>query len=87
MLVQSRQIEFICELHFSWKKTASILGIIESTLRRRRHELDLSADQNHNWSELSSIKKNILSLLNVTPIKYFIYPGRRDTCMLSHPLE
>ena len=38
LIVQREQIEFLCELHFSWAKIAQILGISESTLQQQ-HEL------------------------------------------------
>lgn len=36
IVVNEDQIQFFRSLHFSWKKIASLLGISESTLRRRR---------------------------------------------------
>ena len=53
LIVQREQIEFLRELHFPWVKIARILGISESTLRRRRCELQLSDDDDQNFSELS----------------------------------
>ena len=52
IVVEREQIEFLRELHFSWAKIASLLGISESTLRRRRRELNLN-DDNENWTALS----------------------------------
>ena len=52
IVVEREQIEFLRELHFSWAKIASLLGISESTLRRRRRELNLNGD-NENWTALS----------------------------------
>ena len=31
IVIEREQIEFLCELHFSWVKIASLLGIGEST--------------------------------------------------------
>ena len=39
IVIKREQIEFLNELHFSWVKIASLLGISGSTLRRRRREL------------------------------------------------
>lgn len=52
IVVEREQIEFLRELHFSWVKIASLLGISESTLRRRRRELNLN-DDSENWTVLS----------------------------------
>ena len=49
IVVEREQTEFLRELHFSCVKIASLLGISESTLRRRRWELNLS-DDNENWT-------------------------------------
>ena len=55
LIVQREQIEFLRELHFPWTKIAQILGISESSLRRRRHEMQLYThdDDSDNFSELS----------------------------------
>ena len=52
IVVEREQIEFLREMHFSWVKIARLLGISESTLRRRRRELNLN-DDNENWTALS----------------------------------
>lgn len=52
IVIEREQIEFLRELHFSWVKIASLLGISESTLRRRRRELNLD-DDSGNWTALS----------------------------------
>ena len=52
VVIEREQIEFLRELHFSWVKIASLLGVSESTLRRRRRELNLN-DDNENWTALS----------------------------------
>ena len=52
IVIEREQIEFLRELHFSWVKIASLLGISESTLRRRRRELNLD-DDSENWTALS----------------------------------
>ena len=55
LVVQREQVEFLRELHFSWAKIARILGISESTLRRRREHLQLCShnDDDQNFSEIS----------------------------------
>ena len=55
LIVQREQIEFLRELHFPWITIAQILGISESSLRRRRHEMQLYThdDDSDNFSELS----------------------------------
>ena len=57
LIVQREQIEFLRELHFPWTKIARILGISESTLRRRRNEMQLCPhdDDGEHFSELSGI--------------------------------
>ena len=55
IVIEREQIEFLRELHFSWVKIASLLGISESTLRRRRRELNLNNDS-ENWTALSGEK-------------------------------
>ena len=52
IVIEREQIEFLLELHFSWVKIASLLGISESTLCRRRRELNLN-DDSENWTALS----------------------------------
>ena len=54
IVVQRGQIEFLRELHFSWVKIANLLGISESTLRRRRRELNWN-DDTENWTALSGV--------------------------------
>ena len=44
IVIEREKIEFLRELHFSWVKMAGLLGISESTLRRRRRELSLNDD-------------------------------------------
>ena len=55
LIVQHEQIEFLRELHFPWIKIAQILGISESSLCRRRHEMQLYThdDDSDNFLELS----------------------------------
>jgi len=54
IVIERGQIEFLRELHFSWVKIASLLGISERTLRRRRRELNLN-DESQNWTVLSGV--------------------------------
>lgn len=35
-VIEEEQIRFLREMHFPWKKIANLLGVSESTLRRRR---------------------------------------------------
>ncbi|XP_028413841.1 uncharacterized protein LOC114536687 isoform X1 [Dendronephthya gigantea] len=69
LVIQREQIEFLRELHFSWAKIAQILGISESTLRRKRDELQLSTDIEDNFSELSDnqLKEIATEIRRVTP--------------------
>ena len=64
ILVHREQIEFLHEVHFSWVKIASILGITESTLRRRRAELCIDDDQ-QDWSQMSGNRLGIIILLYI----------------------
>ena len=52
IVIEREQIEFLRKLHFSWVKIVTMLGISESTLRRRRRELNLD-DDSENWTALS----------------------------------
>ena len=42
-VIEEDQIRFVREMHFPWKKIADLLGVSESTLRRR--EIDVWHDQ------------------------------------------
>ena len=52
IVIEREQIEFLRELHFSWVKIASLLGISESTLHQRRRELNLN-DDSETWTALT----------------------------------
>lgn len=68
IVIEREQIEFLRELHFSWVKIASLLGISESTLRRRRRELNLD-DDNGNWTALSDsqLEDAVKEISSITP--------------------
>eukprot|EP00794_Sanderia_malayensis_P011505 gene11505-12700_t len=49
LIVQEEQMEFLRSMHFPWVKIAQLLGISESTLRRRREASGIVS----NWSSIS----------------------------------
>ena len=49
--VDEEQITFLRSLHFSWRKIAGLLGVSESTLRRRRNEH--TEGNESNWSAIT----------------------------------
>ena len=49
--VDEEQIGYLRSLHFSWRKFASLLGVSESTLRRRRKEY--TEGNESNWSDIT----------------------------------
>ena len=51
--VDEEQITFLRSLHFSWRKIAGLLGVSESTLRRRRKEY--TEGNENNWSAITGI--------------------------------
>ena len=74
LIVQREQIEFLRELHFPWTKIARILGISDSTLRRRREELQLRSNDfdDQNFSELSGSYLNELLLKALSTKSVFV---------------
>ena len=49
--VDEEQIIFLRSLHFRWRKIASLLGVSESTLRRRRSKYTEGSESN--WSVIT----------------------------------
>ena len=52
IIVEEEQITYLRGLHFSWGRIAHLLGISESTLRRRRAEIQ---DEDHvsHWTDIT----------------------------------
>ena len=67
IIVEREQLEFLRELHFPWAKIACLLGISESTLRWRRHNLGLN-DTDDNWTTLSGVQNlQVDKVQHITP--------------------
>ena len=52
VVIRREQIEFLRKLQFSWAKIACLLGVSESTVHRRRNELNIS-DEHISWTTIS----------------------------------
>ena len=65
LIVQVEQIEFLRSMHFPWVKIAHMLGVSESTLRRRREASGIISD----WSSISdeAIEDLVSAIRRTTP--------------------
>jgi hypothetical protein len=52
-VIGEEQIRFLRELHFSWVKIANLLGVSESTLRRRRILYGMTTEEEPNWAMIT----------------------------------
>lgn len=62
LLVHEEQIRFLRSLHFTWRKIAWLLGISESTLRRRKANIIDDAAGTMAWSNVSGMKLRLNKL-------------------------
>ena len=53
IIIQDEQIHFLRSLHFSWEKIAWLLGVSESTLRRRRQEMHMTDNEHTTWTNIT----------------------------------
>lgn len=53
IIIQDEQIIFLRSLHFSWEKIACLLGVSESTLRRRRQQMSITSDEHFSWTNIA----------------------------------
>lgn len=68
-IVEEEQIRFLRELHFSWVKIANLLGVSESTLRRRRILYGMTADEEPNWTMITDddLERTVREIQELTP--------------------
>lgn len=59
IIIHEEQIQFLRGLHFSWEKIAWLLGISESTLRRRRQDMHMSNNEDHSWTNITGLHYNV----------------------------
>jgi len=62
-------MRFSRELHFPWKKIADLLGVSESTLRRRRSIYGMTGDEEPSWTQISDneLEKIVQEIEELTP--------------------
>jgi len=68
-VIAEEQIRFLRELHFPWKKIADLLGVSESTLRRRRSIYGMTGDEEPSWTQISDndLEKIVQEIQELTP--------------------
>ncbi|XP_028393179.1 uncharacterized protein LOC114517591 [Dendronephthya gigantea] len=68
VVVKCEQILFLRELHFSWAKIASLLGVSVSTLNRKRNELNIP-DEDDSWTTISDerLEREVEEIRSLTP--------------------
>ena len=68
LIIEKEQIEFLRDLHFTWRGIARLLCISESTLSRRRESLDINNEQ-RSWSDISDeqLESTVQDIRKVTP--------------------
>ena len=66
-VIEEEQIRFLRELHFPWKKIADLLGVSESTLRRRRMMYGMTGDEDLSWTKISDtdLEKTVQETPNI----------------------
>ena len=69
MSSQKSKYGFLRELHFPWKKIADLLGVSESTLRRRRSIYGMTGDEEPSWTQISDndLEKIVHEIQELTP--------------------
>ena len=53
IIIEDEQIHFLRSLHFSWGKIAWLLGVSESTLRRKRQEMHMTDNEQYTWANIT----------------------------------
>ena len=68
-VIEEEKIRFLRELHFPWKKIADLLGVSESTLRRRRMMYGITGDEDLSWTQISDtdLEKIVQEIQTLTP--------------------
>ena len=68
-VIREEQIRFLRELHFSWVKIANLLGVSESTLRRRRILYGMTAEEEPKWETITDdeLERTVRAIQQLTP--------------------
>ena len=68
-VIGEEQIRFLRELHFSWVKIANLLGVSESTLRRRRILYGMTTEEEPNWAMITDdeLERTVREIQELTP--------------------
>ncbi|CAB3995673.1 Retrovirus-related Pol poly [Paramuricea clavata] len=68
-VIGEEQIRFLRELHFSWIKIANLLGVSESTLRRRRILYGMTTEEEPNWAMITDdeLERTVREIQELTP--------------------
>ena len=60
IIIHEEQIQFLRGLHFSWEKIAWLLGISETTLRRRRQGMHMTGNEQHSWTNITGLYIHVI---------------------------
>ena len=68
-VIEEEQIRFLREMHFPWKKIANLLGVSESTLRRRRLMYGMTDLEESSWTQISDsdLDRIVQEIQELTP--------------------
>ena len=68
-VIEEDQIRFLREMHFPWKKIADLLGVSESTLRRRRLMYGMTDLEESSWTQItdSDLSRIVQEIQELTP--------------------
>ena len=68
-VIEEEQIRFLREMHFSWKKISDLLGVSESTLRRRRLMYGMTDQEESSWTQISDsdLENIVKEIQELTP--------------------
>ena len=68
-VIEEEQIRFLREMHFSWKKISDLLGVSESTLRRRRLIYGVTDQEELRWTQItdSDLENIVKEIQDLTP--------------------
>lgn len=68
-VIEEEQIRFLREMHFPWKKMANLLGVSESTLRRRRLMYGMTDLEESSWTQISDsdLDRIVQEIQELTP--------------------
>ena len=68
-VIEEEQIRFLREMHFPWKKIANLLGVGESTLRRRRLMYGITDLEESSWTQISDsdLDRIVQEIQELTP--------------------